>query len=242
MNTIVATYSSRESEIKKLLSTMKFLEQMEQVRDDSGESSFAKFFKSEELGLLSYQELINILKSNISLMIYNLMEYTVANLVECIYSRIKMEGLSYVDINEGIQEIWRKITLKTLKDPNAVHSTVIKKNEEIINSIVNKATIELNYRDVISAGNLDGEAIKRTFERHGLKINTNNYRPFTLSAIKNKRNELAHGAVSFVDALRDKSLADIENDFGVINYFLQDLMKETDGYIHKKMYKCNELT
>lgn len=236
METIVATFLSRESEIDKLLSTMRFLEYKEKNKNEFGESSFSKFFCPNESELLSYQELSNILKSNVSLMIYNLIEYTVSNLVECIYLKVKSEHLSYLDINDGLQEIWRKITLKALKDPNAIHSTVIKKNEEMIKCIVNKTTVELSYRDVISAGNLDGEEIKKTFETHGMKINTTNYRPYILSSVKNKRNELAHGSVSFVEALRDRSIADILNDYNVIKLFLKDLIVVVKEYLTNKMY------
>lgn len=73
------TYDDRKKEIEDFLELMEFLETKENDRVD-GVSKFSEFFHSEGTGIrLTYQSLINILKSNVSLMIYNIIEYTVAN-------------------------------------------------------------------------------------------------------------------------------------------------------------------
>lgn len=239
METLKATFSSRKDEINKLLTTMVFFEKTETDKAE-GVSKFNRFFSDNEgQEVLSYQELINILKSNVSLMIYNLIEYTVGNLVDTIYIKIRNEKLSYTEINDDIKTIWRKINLKSIKDPSSNHNTIIKKNEELINAIINKATIELSYRDTISGGNLDGEIIQKTFSEHGLNVTTSskNYRPDILKNIKNYRNELAHGSVSFVEALREKSISDISGYNTITTGFLEELISEVEKYIKDGKYK-----
>lgn len=239
METLKATFSSRKDEINKLLTTMMYFEKTETDKED-GVSKFNRFFSDNEgHEVLSYQELINILKSNVSLMIYNLIEYTVGNLMDTIYIKIRNERLSYTEINDEIKTIWRKINLNSIKDPSSNHNTIIKKNEELINAIINKATIELNYKDTISGGNLDGEIIQRTFSEHGLHVKTSskNYRPDILKNIKNYRNELAHGAVSFVEALREKSISDISSYNTITTSFLDELIYEVEKYIKDEKYK-----
>lgn len=239
MKTLKATFSSRKDEINKLLITMLYFEKTETDKED-GISKFDRFFSNNEgQEVLSYQELINILKSNVSLMIYNLIEYTVGNLMDNIYIKIKNEKLSYTEINDDIKTIWRKINLKSIKDPSSNHNTIIKKNEELINAIINKATIELNYKDTISGGNLDGEIIKKTFGAHGLHMPTSskNYRPDILENIKNYRNELAHGSVSFVEAFREKAISDISSYNTIITNFLEELISEVENYIEDEKYK-----
>ena len=77
MITFQDTYDSRKKEIENFLELMKFLEKKENERED-GKSKFSEFFYPETGGIhLTYQSLINILKSNVSLMIYNIIEYTV---------------------------------------------------------------------------------------------------------------------------------------------------------------------
>ena len=112
MITFQDTYNSRKKEIENFLEFMKFLERRENQRED-GKSKFADFFYSQDDGIhLTYQALINILKSNVSLMIYNIIEYTVTNLVDSIYDEIRINHLAYMDVNESIKSLWRKTILK----------------------------------------------------------------------------------------------------------------------------------
>ena len=71
-------------------------------------------------------------------MVYNLIEYTVSGLIDCIYDEIRRQELSYIDVNESIRSLWRKTILKAAKDPGANFNTFIRKNEEIINAIISK--------------------------------------------------------------------------------------------------------
>ena len=218
---------------------MEFLETKENDRVD-GVSKFSEFFHSEGTGIrLTYQSLINILKSNVSLMIYNIIEYTVANLIDSIYDEIRMNRLSYVDVNESIQGLWRKTILKSTSDPNANFNTFLKKNEEIITTILRNTTLEMNSRNTLPSGNLDGVSIKRTFESHGIQLQTRsrNYRPDILEGIKENRNNLAHGSVSFVDAVRSDSISDIRKNETFVVAFLEELIDTVTTYIDEKRYK-----
>lgn len=231
-------YNCRKKEIDNFIEVIKFLESKEQEKDDEG-SKFDKFFHCENGIDLSYQSLINILKSNVSLMMYNLIEFTVANLMECIYEKIKVNNLSYSDVNNLIKRLWTKTILKAANDPNANFNTFVKKNEEIINKIISNAVIELKSRDTLPAGNLDGITIKETFENHGIIVNTSSlyYRPDILDSIKEKRNKLAHGTVSFVEALRDDSVSDIANNEEFIANFLEEIIAEVSQYLTNECYR-----
>lgn len=233
------TYDDRKKEIEDFLELMEFLETKENDRVD-GVSKFSEFFHSEGTGIrLTYQSLINILKSNVSLMIYNIIEYTVANLIDSIYDEIRMNRLSYVDVNESIQGLWRKTILKSTSDPNANFNTFLKKNEEIITTILRNTTLEMNSRNTLPSGNLDGVSIKRTFESHGIQLQTRsrNYRPDILEGIKENRNNLAHGSVSFVDAVRSDSISDIRKNETFVVAFLEKLIDTVTTYIDEKRYK-----
>lgn len=231
-------YNCRKEEIDNFIEVIKFLECKEQEKDDDG-SEFDKFFHCQNGINLSYQSLINILKSNVSLMMYNLIEFTVANLMECIYDKIKSNNLSYSDVNNLIKKLWTKTILKATNDPNASFNTFVKKNEEIITKIINNAVIELKARDTLPAGNLDGITIRETFENHGIAVNTSssNYRPDILNSIKEKRNNLAHGTVSFVEALRDDSILDIEDNEKFISNFLEEVISLVAHYLSTESYK-----
>lgn len=231
-------YNIRKQEIEKFIELIKFLQNKEMNRNDEG-SDFDEFFHGQEGIRLSYQDLSNILKSNLSLMIYNLIEFTVTNLVECIYDRIEMENLAYIDINDCLKKLWTATILKFSKDPSANHNTFIKKSEYIIEQIISRSTITMNPRDTLPAGNLDGDTIKETMQKHGVVVDysSDNYRPDVLRSIREKRNDLAHGSVSFVEALRDSSIEDIETKYNLVFQFLDELIKNVSDYLDNKCYK-----
>lgn len=241
MITFQDTYDSRKNEIENFLGLMKFLEQKENERED-GKSKFSEFFYPENRGIhLTYQALINILKSNVSLMIYNIIEYTVTNLIDSIYDEIRINHLSYIDVNDSIRSLWRKTILKSVNDPNANFSTFLKKNEEIISAILSNNELNMCAKNTLPGGNLDGNSIKETFESHGIRVRTNsrNYRPDILIGIKENRNNLAHGSVSFVEAMREDSIDDIKTSEILVVGFLEELIETVSTYIEEQKYKTS---
>lgn len=237
MITFQDTYDSRKNEIENFLELMKFLEQKENERED-GKSKFSEFFYPENGGIhLTYQALINILKSNVSLMIYNIIEYTVTNLIDSIYDEIRINHLSYIDVNDSIRSLWRKTILKSVNDPNANFSTFLKKNEEIISAILSNNELNMYAKNTLPGGN----SIKETFESHGIRVRTNsrNYRPDILIGIKENRNNLAHGSVSFVEAMREDSIDDIKTSEILVVGFLEELIETVSTYIEEQKYKTS---
>ena len=147
--------------------------------------------------------------------------------------------MSYVDVNVSIRTLWRKTILKAANDPNANFNTFLKKNEEVIDAILQNSILELRSRNTMPAGNLDGVSIKEAFESHGVQVQTasRNYRPDILNNIKENRNNLAHGAVSFVDAVRFESIADIRRNKNVVVSFLEELIDVVSVYFEEEKYK-----
>lgn len=239
MVTLKSTYENRKQEIIKFIEFMSFLEK-KKVFPEEGEMEFDEFFYNGNSGIrLSYQELINILKSNVSLMLYNIIEFTVSGLIDCIYDEIRMQNLSYIDVNESIRKMWKKVVLKAARDPKANFETFLKKNEEIIDCILSQQTLDMHARDCMQGGNLDGTSIRETFESHGIRIRTNsqNFRPDILENIKEKRNNLAHGSVSFVEAVRNNSINDIDKNSKFIISFIEELIDTVVVFIDEKKYK-----
>ena len=220
MITFQDTYDSRKKEIENFLELMKFLEKKGGIH-------------------LTYQSLINILKSNVSLMIYNIIEYTVTNLIDSIYDEIRVNHLSYIDVNDSIRNLWRKTILRSVNDPNANFSTFLRKNEEIISAILSNNELNMYAKNTLPGGNLDGTSIKETFESHGIQVRTSsrNYRPDILIGIKENRNNLAHGSVSFVEAMREDSIDDIRANESLVVGFLEELIETVSTYIEDQKYK-----
>ena len=115
MFTLKDTYESRKREINSFINLMDFFER-KKTNIQENEVSFDEFFYEGEIPIdFTYQELINILKSNVSLMMYNIIEYTVSGLVECIYDEIRIQNLSYIGVNDSIRAVFEKKCAKGCK-------------------------------------------------------------------------------------------------------------------------------
>ena len=232
------TYNQRKQELFDFLTLMEFFERQENEKNDEGLNGIDQFFGKSTTELMSFQKMINIFKSNVSLMLYSLVEFTVSNIMEEIYHEIVSDSLTYIEVSDNIKKIWRKSLLNPAKDPEANFSTFMKRNEIVVESIVENKTIELSSRDTMPGGNLDGTSIKDVCQRHGVLFDQSsvNFRPDLLSTLKNRRNKLAHGSDSFVEALRDKSVQEIRKEGGIITGFLDELIKSSEKYIKEKEY------
>ncbi len=219
-------YDERKKEINSFLEFMNCLERDERTKDEHGSTLEKIFHSQEEAACLTYQFIINILKSNVTLMIYNLIEYTVVALIDSIYDKIRADQLSYKDVNDFIKALWRRKILKSVKDPNANFNTLLKRCEYLISSILNNEIIELDPQETLPSGNLDEDAILKTFGLHGIQVekDISKKREDVFGSIRHSRNELAHGYVAFKDAVPELTINDIRENKKLVVDFLDELI------------------
>ena len=105
--------------------------------------------------------------------------------------------------------------------------------------VTTKEIMYLSPRDTIPAGNLDGKILQKLFNSHGIKINLSsaNYRPDILENIKTNRNDLAHGSVSFTDALMSSSISDLKGKANLLINFLDELIESVQKYTKSGLYR-----
>lgn len=98
----------------------------------------------------------------------------------------------------------------------------------------------IKAKDTLPAGNFDGISIVQTFESHGMQVETSsrNYRPDILNSLKEQRNNLAHGSVSFVEAVRTDGLRDISENKEFVFGFLDELIRIYKEYIAQQAYRA----
>ena len=233
MSDFTNTYNNRKFEIQNFITFMEYIESSE-VSENKGE--FYNFIHSTDNNL-TYQSLINTLKSNFSLMLYNILEYTVSGLLEELYTEISRNNLSYTDVNEKIQTIWHKVKLNDANKNSAGFDTLLTKSKRILDSVINQEIIALNPRDTITGGNLDDKALIKIFDSHGITFTKTNFRSDILGNIKTNRNNLAHGSVSFADALENSSISDLKSKSIILLKFLDELIISVREYTINKKYK-----
>jgi len=181
---------------------------------------------------------LKILKANSILMIYNLVEASISSGINEIYDLVHSQGLTYSNVRKEIQEIWFTFKFNQVYDPNAHYNTYKAKAYEIVNSIIMNNTIELNQKAMGINGNLDANQIRLICKRNGIHYSVD---PAckggeALDDVKRKRNDLAHGTVSFLECGRSYSL----NDINIINVettvFLDCILQGMQDYYAQQSF------
>lgn len=178
-----------------------------------------------------------ILKANTFLLLYNLVESTVKNSIQFICQEIVKENIQYNNIVEGLQKQWVKVhTRQRLQSPNdeklrdGVKFIIDKTLNEFIQF---EGDYKIKYRD-----NIDTDVMLAIARDFGFKLNfakslKGGYR---IGEIKDKRNSLAHGNITFSNCGQNLSMEDLtkyKNDtYGVLKKFL----KVVKTYLDKKRY------
>lgn len=149
--------------------------------------------------------LVKIMKSNLLLMLYNLVEACVVSGMMEIYEDLKNDGCSYSSVISEIQNIWAKYEINEIYDPTTERTAYENRVQRIIQNITTESPIILPRDALGVSGNLNAKKIKELCDRHRIRYRLET-RGESLERVKLERNNLAHGDVSFSDCARNLSL------------------------------------
>lgn len=229
MQTTIEIYNERKLEIDLYFEAIKQLYIERDTIDDDEKKDFHK------------EDFIKILKSNILLMIYNLVESSVMGGILEIYDELKNQNMSYQTVSNEIKEIWFGFTFNQVYDKTAHYNSYREKANQMISSVLSNQTIIMDRNATGISGNLDAEKIRQVCSSHGIVFNTPEscHGGMALGDVKEKRNLLAHGTLSFVECGRDYSLDDLEKIKNETNIFIDGLLNDMKVYYDNQMYKIS---
>lgn len=225
MQAIFDMFDERVQEIDLYFAAIKELDQ-----GSTNQTTEAPYFNSE---------FIKILKANTLLMIYNLVESTVMGGILEIYDKLKQEGLTYSGVRKEIKDIWFSYKFRQVYDQQAHYNSYKGKALEIVNSILTGEVIELDRKAAAISGNLDAQQIRNVCNEHGISFQTDEASRggIVLETVKDRRNDLAHGMLSFAECGRDYSIKDLGKIKDQTVHFLQGLLAGMKQYYDEKQYQ-----
>jgi len=184
--------------------------------------------------LLSSQdiELNKILKSNMILMLYNIVESTVSNAIEEIHTDIHRKNVSFNDLKVEL----KKSLIKFMKSPKSQspHEFVLDVNDLAID-IVRKCF----NKEKISNGNVDNKEIAILSRTYGFSHATTyqlTKNGGCLSDIRGKRNDLAHGTFSFTEIGEKYAIEDLQNMKNETINYLAEIITNIETYLLNQEY------
>jgi hypothetical protein len=181
-----------------------------------------------------------ILYSSLYLQLYNLVEATVAKCIEAVVEAAASHGAKPSDLNEAMRSEWVRSFARThvdLKAENRLRFAVA-----MCDHVLEQLPIEVFDLDSGGGGNWDDSEIEKISKRVGIKLQISRAARAAVHAahrdnmgalklVKNRRNRLAHGSLSFVDCSDGVTVAELWVVTDAIVSYLHDAIKCFGNYI-----------
>jgi hypothetical protein len=161
------------------------------------------------------------------LITYNMVEATARNAVCAVFDRLKDEAISF-----------DRLTIQ-LKRFLLAHARR-KKPEELADaftSIANDIVVKVFEPSDLFSGNVDARTLRRTAKQIGYKLNstTRKAEP-ALLAVKNNRNDLAHGNKTFSEVGRDATVPDLRRHANQAILYMCEVMRNVERFVKNREY------
>jgi len=182
---------------------------------------------------------INILYSNVVLMLYNIIESTANNSAEYLYASICKDKLTAKKLNPPVRQVWLESRIEEAYQKNSTFYTYKNTTSEIVSEVIEEKHIDMKNAKV-RAGNVDSEYFRDFCKKHGIRFDTSVSKGgLALDDIKSARNSLAHGEVSFTEWGRQKTIDDLnEYKIQVFKYlgsFLESIQLFVEGRVYANL-------
>lgn len=217
MDSVFDEFEDRKKEIQLYIDFINLSESSDVIYREINENGINK------------SELRRIFLANAYLLFYNLVESTIRNTIQEIYDHFKMNSISFDLLKPNI----KKTILKGIKAKNS--DKIVEQIETLAIDIVSTSFDP----DKISDGNIDARKIRELAKNYCFSDTTDYSRcknGETLLEIKNKRNNLSHGIVSFSECGREVSLSDLNQAFNEASSFLEGIIENVRTYINTQSY------
>lgn len=180
----------------------------------------------------------NVLKANLFLLLYNLIEASFKNSLENFCIKITDDKLKYKSVIPEIRKIWIDKQYKNFES-TCVIPREIQKSEFLMNKIDNIAQDIINIEfDNELSGNVTTKQIKDLTTQYGLQSNEILEKEAnSLFIIKNKRNNLAHGNESFSECGRDYTLEKLKEIKDESVDYMRFILTHIKTFIDDEQYK-----
>jgi len=179
------------------------------------------------------EELFKVLKSNLLIMLYNLIESSISNAVEEIHNNIHSNSVSF----NLLKKEFKSLIVKNTKHFNP--NDLVSKINDIATDVV-KYTFK---KDELFSGNVDALKIRELAKQYGFGSDTDYTKTkhgSHLFSIKCKRNDLAHGVYSFAEVGKEYPIEELKEMKDTTICYIYEILDNIENYLNNKEYCCNQ--
>jgi hypothetical protein len=182
-----------------------------------------------------------ILHSSVYLQLYNLVEATISRCLAEV-TRAASAGARWrpMDLNVGLRSEWVRVAARTHVDLTPENR--LKNAVEMFDHLMKQLPLADFKVEVGGGGNWDDDAIEKVSSRLGCDLAIS--KPTrtavkrhvrddlgALKLVKNRRNSLAHGSVSFVECGDQVTVSELRGLVQCVGYYLSEAIASFDAYI-----------
>lgn len=224
-----------------------YLSFLQNVEDAAREG--APRFRGTQTTITTAQK--KILNSSLYLQLYNLVEATVLRCLEAVAAAVKESGRRPSDLNVSLRTEWVRSIARTHIDMGADKrlEAALKLCEQLLQQMpIRQFSIEPG-----GGGNWDDSSIETICERVGCDLTIS---PSSLQAVKrhirddmgalklvkNRRNGLAHGSLSFVDCSDGVTVAELRSLATAVGDYLREAVGCFVNFIESQIAEGEEQT
>jgi len=175
------------------------------------------------------EELFKILKSNLLIMLYNLIESSISNAIEEIHNNVHSNSVSF----NLLKNDFKSLIIKNTKQFNP--NDLVSKINDIATDVV-KHTFK---KDELFSGNVDALKIRELAKRYGFDSDTDYTKTkhgSHLFSIKCKRNDLAHGVYSFAEVGKEYPIEDLKEMKDTTICYISEILDNIESYLTNREY------
>ncbi|WJV52933.1 MAE_28990/MAE_18760 family HEPN-like nuclease [Prodigiosinella aquatilis] len=215
-------FDNRSGEILAYLDLLRFIE--------SAGAEIVSSDKNDKFSITA--EARKTLKGTVYILLYNLIESSMREAICFIHDTIYYRNIAFDDLKDTL----KKEILKRLKhDSVNVEKLIVSLTKGISCGI----SIGTFNKQKLFSGNIDKDEIKDKSAVYGFSISTD-YKHTkhgeNLTLVKQHRNDLAHGNVSFSEIGKNVSYQDLENVSLEIIAYLDGVTKNIEQYVNTNGY------
>lgn len=184
-------------------------------------------------------QVIKILKANFFLLMYNLVEASIRDGFRMLYAEITADGRTVQSIKQELRVLWVDAALARIDPRGANQNSYRDVARSLVTSAVNDVGAKLRVEDLRFSGNLDADVIRRACLEHGVSCKTHPRAKGgeKLHLVKRRRNDLAHGSVSFTECGRDYSLSQLVEIRRETIVFVRGILRNVERYATSRAFR-----
>lgn len=227
-----AVIDAFESRVEELESYLRFLKKL-----DSTNARLCVISKRTRMEKVQPDDL-KLLKASAFLLIYNVVEASVRDGFAAIYESIKKDGFTYQQVTQEMQTIWVQKAFDELAIAGSGSKTYSKLARELITKVIEGAVLSIDKRDIRVSGNVDAQKIRELCWFHGVSYRAH-HRSFggaELKTVKDHRNDLAHGSMSFSECGRMYTVEDLDRITRQVVIYLRSILRNIKSFIDGRRY------